>query len=153
MLYSGENMETPTGVTKQDLCMKQAYWGFQHESWHNSCLQKCIISGRICAAVISVTQEIAAKICSQTTNTAYDESQCKANNENQVVRMAEFCIYLLDKVLLENDFSWDDILVSFLFHCTHFSVLMLSPLPPCLFNCCAYSLLYSFAYLPPLIIP
>lgn len=121
LLYAGENIETSGGVTKEGLHMRQTCWGFQHESWHNNCLQKCTVSGRICTAVVSVTQEISAKICS-TTNPAYDESQCKANNQNQVVRMAEFCIYLLDKVLLENDFSWDDIMVSFLFCCLNFLV-------------------------------
>lgn len=105
LLYSGENMENPTSAAKQDLCTKQAYWGFQHESWHNGCLQKCIISGRLCAAVISITQEIAAKICFQTTNPAYKKSEGK-----QIARMAKFCIYLLDEVLLENDLSWVDIL-------------------------------------------
>ncbi|PIN01284.1 putative translation initiation inhibitor UK114/IBM1 [Handroanthus impetiginosus] len=106
LLYSGDSLETPTHVIKQDLCVRQSYWGFQHESWHNDCLQTCIISGRVCAAVISVTQEIAAKICPQTTDPANDES---ANAETEV-RMAEFCIYLIDKVLLENDFSWDDVM-------------------------------------------
>ncbi|XP_042046236.1 diphthine--ammonia ligase-like [Salvia splendens] len=102
LLYNGEDMEIPARVTKQDLCAKQAYWGFEHESWHNGCLQKCIVSGRICAAVISITQEIVAKIC-------YNESECKAIIQ-KLVRVAEFCIYLLDEVLLENDLSWDDIL-------------------------------------------
>ncbi|KAH6762662.1 endoribonuclease [Perilla frutescens var. hirtella] len=110
LLYTGENMEIPTSVAKQDLCTKQAYWGFQHESWHNGCLQKCMISGRICAAIISITQEIAAKICFQTANPAYNESECKADTQKQIARIAEFCIYLLDEVLLENDCSWDDIL-------------------------------------------
>ncbi|XP_057778720.1 diphthine--ammonia ligase [Salvia miltiorrhiza] len=110
LLYSGENMETPTSVTKQDLCTKQAYWGFEHESWHNGCLQKCIVGSRICAAAISITQEIAAKICSQTTSPAYNESECKAHTQKKIVRIAEFCIYLLNEVLLENDLSWDDIL-------------------------------------------
>ncbi|KAL8551962.1 hypothetical protein ACS0TY_000856 [Phlomoides rotata] len=110
LLFSGENVEIPSGVTKQNLDAKQAYWGFQHENWHDSCLKKCIISGRICVAVISVTQEIAAKICSQSTNPACTEPQCKSSSENEVVSIAKFCIYLLDEILLENDFSWDDIL-------------------------------------------
>ncbi|KAL9163993.1 hypothetical protein ABFS82_06G077900 [Erythranthe guttata] len=110
LLYSGESIETPTGVTKEDLLTKQAYWGFQHESWHNSCLQKCIISGRICSAAVSVTHEISTKICSQTTEPASNDSQCNDNTEKQVATTAEFCIYLLDKVLLENDFSWDDVM-------------------------------------------
>ncbi|KAG8377575.1 hypothetical protein BUALT_Bualt08G0047400 [Buddleja alternifolia] len=106
LLYTGENIELPTGVTKQDLCTRQAYWEFQHEGWHNNCIQKCIISGRLCSAIVSVTLETAAKICSVTT----DESQCEANTEKQFARITKFCIYLLDKVLLENDFSWDDVM-------------------------------------------
>lgn len=112
LLYSAESMEIPTTVTTQDLPTKQAYWGFQQESWHNGCLQTCSVSGGICAAVISITQEIASKICCQTTDPAYNESECKANSEKQIARIAEFCIYLLDEVLLQNDLFWDDILVS-----------------------------------------
>lgn len=119
LLYNGEDMEIPTRVTKQDLCAKQAYWGFEHESWHNGCLQKCIVGGRICAAVISITQEIVAKIC-------YNESECKANIQ-KLARAAEFCIYLLDEVLLENDLSWEDILVSYLLRYTESYLMMRSP--------------------------
>lgn len=140
LLYSGEDAEIPTSVTKQDLCTKQAYWGFQHESWHNGCLQKCIVSGRICAAVISITHDIAAKICSQTTSPADNESECKANTQKQFVRIAEFSIYLLDEVLLENDLSWDDILVSYLLHYTESYLMTCSPVS-LLFDCSLYSLL------------
>ncbi|KAK6164415.1 hypothetical protein DH2020_001279 [Rehmannia glutinosa] len=108
LLYCGENMETPTGVAKQGLCTRQYHWGFQHESWHNDCIQKCIISGRICTAAISITQEIATKICSEAVDP--DEAKSKVNTEKQIVRMAEFCVYLLDNVLLENEFSWDNVM-------------------------------------------
>lgn len=122
LLYSAENMEVPTSVTTQDLPTKQAYWGFQHESWHNGCLQTCSVSGRICAAVISITQEITSKICCQTTDPVNNEPDCKAKTE-KLAKIAEFCIYLLDNVLLENDLLWDDILVSYLFNwilrCVH----------------------------------
>ncbi|KAL3819364.1 hypothetical protein ACJIZ3_005269 [Penstemon smallii] len=110
LLYTGENIETETDVTKQNLCVRQDYWGFHHESWHNSCLQKCIISGRMCTSVISVTREVATKICSQISDPAYNESECKAITDKQIVRMSQFCVHLLDKVLLENDFSWGDVM-------------------------------------------
>ncbi|KAL3647697.1 hypothetical protein CASFOL_008665 [Castilleja foliolosa] len=104
LLYCGENSEFPT---KQSLCTRRAYWGFQHESWHNNCLQKCIISGIICTVAISVTQEIATKICSETID---NEAKSDVNSEKYMLRMAKFAIYLLDNVLLENDFSWDDVM-------------------------------------------
>ncbi|KAL6516206.1 hypothetical protein OROGR_019511 [Orobanche gracilis] len=107
LLYNGENMETPTDVNEQDLCKRRVYWEFQHENWHSSCIQKCIISGRICTAVISVTQEIATKVCAGIIDA---EGKSKVNDGKQVLRMAEFCINLLDNVLLESDFSWDDVL-------------------------------------------
>ncbi|KAL3645040.1 hypothetical protein CASFOL_010220 [Castilleja foliolosa] len=104
LLYIGENSEIPT---KQGLGTRQAYWGFQHESWHNKCLQKCTVNGIICAAVVSITQEIAAKICSETID---NEAKSDVNTEKYVLRMAKFCIYLLNNVLLEMDFSWADVM-------------------------------------------
>lgn len=140
-------MEITTSVTKQDLCTNQAYWGFQRESWHNVCLQKCSVAGRICAAVISITQDIAAKICFQTTSSpAYNASECKANTQKQIVRIAEFCIFLLDKVLLENGLSWDDILVSYLLRYTE-SYLMMRSSVSFLLNCSVYSLLHILQFL------
>ncbi|GFP82963.1 diphthine--ammonia ligase [Phtheirospermum japonicum] len=58
-------------------------------------------------AVVSVTHEIATKICSEAID---NEAKSDVNTEKHVLRMAKFCIYLLDNVLLENDFSWDDIM-------------------------------------------
>ncbi|GER24960.1 endoribonuclease L-PSP family protein [Striga asiatica] len=107
LLYNRENLETPTGSTKKVVCTRQAYWGFQPESWHNDCLQKCTVSGRICVAVVSITKEIATKICSDNIS---NEPTNQVNTDKQLSKMAEFCIYLLDSVLLEDDISWDDVL-------------------------------------------
>lgn len=106
MLYTGENVKILTEVAKQDPHTRQAYWGFQYESWHSDCCQECIVPGRVVTAIISVTEEVVDKICSLSAR-PYNES--KPDHEHQIARMAEFCIYLVDKVLLENDFSWDDI--------------------------------------------
>ncbi|XP_073119122.1 diphthine--ammonia ligase isoform X2 [Henckelia pumila] len=108
MLYTGENVKILTEVAKQESYTRQAYWGFQHESWHNDCCQECMVPGRLVTAVISVSKEVVAKICSLSAS-VYNESDCEPDREHQIARMAEFCIYLVDKVLLENDFSWDDI--------------------------------------------
>ncbi|CAA0823929.1 endoribonucleases [Striga hermonthica] len=107
LLDNRENLESPTDSTKQVVRTRQAYWGFQPESWHNDCLQKCTISGRICVAVVSITKEIATKICS---NTISNEPTIQVITDKHLSKMAEFCIYLLDNVLLENDFSWDNVL-------------------------------------------
>lgn len=112
ILYTGENVDTPTDVIKQELSIGQTFWGFHHEKWHDSCIQKCIVYERICSAVVSVTQEIAAKICYEIKNAAYDP-QSRVVSEAGIGRIAEFCIYVIDQVLIENIFSWGDVLVSF----------------------------------------
>ncbi|XP_075485034.1 diphthine--ammonia ligase isoform X1 [Primulina tabacum] len=108
MLYTGENVKILTVVAKQDPYTRQVYWGFQHESWHSECCRECIVPGRLVTAIISVTEEVVAKICSLSAR-PYNEPNCEPDHELQIARMAEFCIYLIDKVLLENDFAWDDI--------------------------------------------
>lgn len=95
--------------------MPLSYWGFQHELWHDSCIQKCDILGEICASVLSITKKLVAKICSAYGGPEQKNEDCLHRlAEEQMERIARFCIYLLDKVLLENDFSWEDATVSFL---------------------------------------
>lgn len=111
VLYTGENIKAPTGASKQDLHTTQNYWGFHHKSWFTNCLQKCVISGRLCTVVVSLTPEIAAKVQQERNNLTYgNDSEWKPNTEKEIRRLAEFCIYILDGVLLENDFSWADVM-------------------------------------------
>ncbi|XP_051138372.1 diphthine--ammonia ligase [Andrographis paniculata] len=111
LLYTGENIEAPTRVSSQDICVRQDYWGFQHRTWHENCLQKCVISGTLFTAVVSVSEEVAAKINHESNNSACDDdSECTMSYEKQILRLAQFCIYLLDGVILESGFSWADIM-------------------------------------------
>uniref|UniRef100_A0A5B6Z3Q4 Diphthine--ammonia ligase n=3 Tax=Davidia involucrata TaxID=16924 RepID=A0A5B6Z3Q4_DAVIN len=110
ILYAAEDTETASDYVPDLSCkMAQSCWGFQHELWHDFCFQKCIVHGKICAVILSITDELAVKICSESTGVnQVDGDQQTSLTEGQVERIARFCIYLLDKILLENYFSWDD---------------------------------------------
>ncbi|XP_076918772.1 diphthine--ammonia ligase-like [Bidens hawaiensis] len=75
---------------------------FQPEKWHDECLQKCVVCGRICAVILSITTEIADKISS--------DDNLIISDEEKMEKVAQFCLYRLDKVLSQNDFSWDDVM-------------------------------------------
>ncbi|XP_024968604.1 diphthine--ammonia ligase isoform X1 [Cynara cardunculus var. scolymus] len=82
---------------------------FQPEIWHDECLQKCLVHGRICAVILSITTEIAKKICSDKFISANADDLLIITAEEKMERAAKFCVYRLDKVLLQNFFSWDDV--------------------------------------------
>lgn len=91
-LHDAPNVHTPT------------YWGFQHEHWHKSCIQKCMVNGKICAVVLSLTNEFAGNICS-----------CILGNqitEEHLELVSKFCIFLLNEILLDSSFCWEDVKVS-----------------------------------------
>lgn len=88
-------------------------WNFQPESWHNSCIEKCVVDGRICGAILSITNEIAMRICSDSVDANGNSQDHKLNfSERTMGRISRFCIHLLDKILVEHGFSWEEIMVS-----------------------------------------
>ena len=91
-------------------------WGFQHAQWHDSCIQKCVVSGKICAIILSITENIVVKICSESLG-VNDEDMDHQNSvsKGHMERVLRFCVFLLDKVIVENGFSWEDTMVSFLY--------------------------------------
>lgn len=110
VLYAADDTETKTDFVTQDLPIEtaQSYWGFGHEDWHDSCFQKCIIHGKICAAILSITDELAAKICSECAGE--NQEVCpNSRTERQMDRLARFCIFLIDGFLSETHFSWNDV--------------------------------------------
>lgn len=113
VLYVPADKETVTEVeVKSPIRAKiPNYWGFEYSKWHYSCCQKYILHGKICSTIISVTNEFAAKICSETDQNHVDCQYFGA--EKHMKRIARFCIYLLNEVLLEGNFSWGDLTVSF----------------------------------------
>jgi hypothetical protein len=62
---------------------------------------------------LSIKNDIVAKICNESQGAnENDEDQQNALTKAPMERVLIFCIYLLDKVVMENDFSWEDIMVS-----------------------------------------
>ncbi|KAF8401936.1 hypothetical protein HHK36_012887 [Tetracentron sinense] len=109
VLYVPEDKETATETVMQNQsCITTPnYWGFQHAQWHHSCCQKCIVRGKLCVVNLCITKELAAKICSESDTDRKEECQ-HSNTDEQMIRISRFCIYLLDEILLENNFSWGD---------------------------------------------
>ncbi|OVA02365.1 DUF71 domain [Macleaya cordata] len=112
ILYVPEDIETEIETDKQDPSCTTIpnYWDFDHSQWHDSCCQKYVVHGKICAVALSIMNQMAAKICSESLDA--DKSPRDSQyfgTEKHMKRLARFCIYLLDKILLENDFSWGDL--------------------------------------------
>ncbi|XP_008810325.1 diphthine--ammonia ligase isoform X2 [Phoenix dactylifera] len=103
----GNGYEIETGIAqppRQEIANK---WRFEYSEWHDSCCQIHTISGKICSAVVSVTNDVAAKVCSKS-----DEKLGNFwhhNTEKHVKEIAMFSVFLLDKILLENEFLWGDL--------------------------------------------
>lgn len=105
ILYVQENLDTVAETPHESPKLHiPTSWGFQHEHWHKSCIQKCIVNGKICAAALSMTNELARNICS-----------CLVGNqimEEHLELVSKFCIYLLNEVLFDGAFCWEDLKVS-----------------------------------------
>ncbi|KAL9225516.1 hypothetical protein vseg_001430 [Gypsophila vaccaria] len=98
------NCEPDSSVDIQDQAFValQSYWGFQQEQWHETCLQKCIVLDSICMIVLSIATDEIAKICPGTLVAGHPLSQEQADN------IAKFCIYLINRFLTENFFTWEN---------------------------------------------
>lgn len=110
ILFVEESLEMKGESIQDLLCTKESdNWGFQPANWHDSCIQKCLVNGKICAAILSVSSEVATKICSE----PLDNNQNYTNHgdvltEGQMQKISRFCLYLLDKMLRQNGFFWED---------------------------------------------
>lgn len=104
-----------TGTVQELSCVSMpSYWGFQHAHWHDSCFQKCVVHGKICAVILCITSEVVVKICSESLDGDQDSRDYQNSlQERQMERVSRFCIYLLDKLYMQNNFSWEDTEVSF----------------------------------------
>lgn len=123
MLYVADNVEPEEVETDDDIVpdvsleVAQNYWGFQNNEWHDCSIQNCIVPGRICAVVLSITDELAVKICCNgATGAVHDGvAQKWCITLRQMEMIARFCLYRLNTTLLMNYFSWDDVTVCIFF--------------------------------------
>ncbi|XP_050381421.1 diphthine--ammonia ligase isoform X2 [Argentina anserina] len=105
VLFVAEDIEATIGdVEDQSHSRSTDYWGFRHADWHESCIQKCIVPGKLCAVVLSVSSELAALICDKDKGDHHQNSVIGS----QMDRVLKCCFYLLDKIIMENDFGWED---------------------------------------------
>ncbi|XP_004493205.1 diphthine--ammonia ligase isoform X2 [Cicer arietinum] len=106
----GADIEIAT-ITERSSSKTSCYWGFKQESWHDDCIQKCVIPGKICAIILSITSELAAKICYNSMPADYGNNNAQhIIPKAQMEQLSKFCIYLLDKVITDNDFAWEDVM-------------------------------------------
>lgn len=110
LLYVPEDMNVTIGTEQKHSCSRMpSYWGIQHAHWHDSCIQKCVVQGKICAVVLCITSELLVKICSKSLGGDQDNGDYQNSlREAQMERVSRFCIYLLDKLYMQNNFSWED---------------------------------------------
>lgn len=110
LLYVPEDMNVTIGTEQKHSCSRvPSYWGIQHAHWHDSCIQKCVVQGKICAVVLCITSELLVKICSESLGGDQDNGDYQnLLREAQMERVSRFCIYLLDKLYMQNNFSWED---------------------------------------------
>ncbi|XP_022938025.1 diphthine--ammonia ligase isoform X1 [Cucurbita moschata] len=102
VLYVQENFDTEAeNLHDSSKFHTPTYWGFQHEDWHKSCIQKCVVNGNICAVVLSVTNELARNICSSLRGNQISEEHLEL--------VSKFCICLLNEALLDSACCWEDI--------------------------------------------
>lgn len=97
-----EEISTPAGLQNQDRTDEHNLWGFAPSDVHNSCCQQYVFCRKICTAVISITEETAARACSET-------DDCDEKHLKRIVRL---CIYLLDQIIKNNNFTWAELMVS-----------------------------------------
>lgn len=115
ILHVTEDLETESEIVQDPYRMNTPnYRGFQHADWHDSCLQKCVIGEKICAMFLSITGEVAANICSEAQSANHNVTHQTSLTEGQMERISQFCMYLLNKTIIENNFSWGDVMVSFI---------------------------------------
>lgn len=117
ILFVPEDIEATNGNMQDPSCkLTPSCWGFQHASWHDHCIKKCVVPGELCAITLCVTSEVAMKLGSDTIGAENSKSdQDDSFTEGQIRELTRFCIYLLDKVIKENGFSWEDTMVRSLY--------------------------------------
>jgi len=96
-------IEMETGVPLPTLSKAWTDLSALYSELRDSCCQVHTIGGRICSAVVSLTDDIVSKICS-TAGQLYHRENLKT--------MARFCAFQTVKILADNKFSWDSITVS-----------------------------------------
>ncbi|KAH7669798.1 Diphthine--ammonia ligase protein [Dioscorea alata] len=108
VLHIPENSEVSVETNQQQAHNKKPHDRvLEYARWHDSCCQKCIVSEKICAVLVSVTKDVVADMCG--TNLQIAQGFEANGFVKDMKTIVKFCINLLDKILVENNFSWEDL--------------------------------------------
>ncbi|RYR53848.1 hypothetical protein Ahy_A06g029093 isoform A [Arachis hypogaea] len=111
VLYVDDGTEIATEtITESSGSEAPHYWGFKQENWHDSCIQKLVVPGKICAVTLSITSEDAAKICFHSVSADSVNDDQYLQYKSLMEKSSRFCFYLLDKVMADNGFGWEDLM-------------------------------------------
>ncbi|WZZ79906.1 LOW QUALITY PROTEIN: hypothetical protein YC2023_100478 [Brassica napus] len=94
VLYVKEDSETGD-ETRQDQFGEGDYGCWGQTNGTQDFVQKRVVDGKICVTVLSISAEVMRKLH-------------EPEEEQQLERVTRFCVYLLNKTLSENSFSWKD---------------------------------------------
>uniref|UniRef100_A0ACD5YW18 Uncharacterized protein n=1 Tax=Avena sativa TaxID=4498 RepID=A0ACD5YW18_AVESA len=76
-------------------------WGAQYSDLQDACCLIHTVAGKICSAVVSITSDVASRICSCTEQAHRSEEHMKT--------IARFCAFQLAKILIDNGFTWGNV--------------------------------------------
>lgn len=91
--------ELDTGGSHPASSKVPSEWSARYSGLHDSCCLIHTVAGRICSAVVSITNDIASKICSRTEHLS----------DEHLKALAKFCAFQLAKILIDNGFCWDNV--------------------------------------------
>lgn len=106
--------ETETGVPLPAPSKTWTDCTAPYSALRDLCCQVRTIGGRICSAVVSITDDIASKICSAAGQLHHGEENLKI--------MARFCAFQIAKTLADNRFSWDSVTMLRLYYSVDLAV-------------------------------
>lgn len=106
--------ETETGVPLPAPSKTWTDCTAPYSALRDSCCQVHTTGGRICSAVVSITDDIASKICSAAGQLHHGEENLKI--------MARFCAFQIAKTLADNRFSWDSVTMLRLYYSVDLAV-------------------------------
>ncbi|KAL1352374.1 hypothetical protein HN51_016364 [Arachis hypogaea] len=111
VLYVDDGTEIATETIIESSGSKAPhYWGFKQENWHDSCIRKLVVPGLIYAVTLSITSEDAAKICFHSVSADSVNDDQYLQHKSLMEKSSRFCFYLLDKVMADNGFGWEDLM-------------------------------------------
>ncbi|XP_072967523.1 diphthine--ammonia ligase isoform X1 [Typha angustifolia] len=108
ILYIPDNINGEVQSRESQLAFKERAnsWSSDYPELHGLCCQIHVVSGKICAALVSITDDVAEKICSKTDPNV---ASFLYGTENHIKVITMYCIVVLDKILVDNNFLWEEL--------------------------------------------